>query len=302
MAHNTAAFFPNCALTLTDVGFNISDDGSCGFSGLEHSLNNTDPLQNNGGPTETFAILGGSPAINRIPLASCTDQEASPSPLFIDQRLFARPDPFNLTTCDSGAYEFDAETPIVVVPNSEKLQIAHSTTANSDRVNLAFSFIDNGPGIGTDLCDFTTDAFSDVSVDLFEGTCASIPMAGLDLDLSPFVAHTVNHQSYGTLFQTQPNLALQQPNETVSTRILQQPTPFGACGEWTLNIQVAGLNTSDAAIGLGGTKPFALVVQDLEGNEGCFDITNAIVSSRIPPPTPGPIVRRGVRRGTASSR
>jgi hypothetical protein len=291
----------NCDSTLpTDVGFNISDDGSCGFLLINHSLNGTNPtlgpLQNNGGPTETFALLGGSPAINRIPVASCTDQEAIPAPLFIDQRLFARPDPFDLTTCDSGAFEFGAERPIEVVPNSEKLQIARSTIANSDRVNLAFSFIDNGPGL-TALCDFTTNAFSGVSVDLFEGTCASIPMAGLDLDLSPFVVHTVNHQSYGTLFQLQPNLALQQPNETVSTRIVQLPTPLGACGEWTLNIQVAGLNTSDAVIGLGGTNPFVLVVEDLEGNQGCFDITNAIVGSQIPPPTPHPIVRRGVRRG-----
>ena len=281
----------NCSGTPIDVGFNISSDASCLFL-AGSSLNSTNPtlgpLQNNGGPTETFALLAGSPAIDRIPVASCTDQEATPEPLLVDQRLFARPDAANLSTCDSGAYEFDAEQPIVLVPKTEHIQIARSTT---DQVNLAFSFIDNGPG-STALCDSSTDALNGVSVDLFEGTCASIPSTGLDLNLTPFVMRKVNGQSYGTLFQMQPNPFLQQPMETVSARIVQLATSAGSCGEWTLNIQVAGLNTS--TIGLGGGNPFALILDDVAGNEGCFDITNAIVGSQIPAPTHK--VRRGVRR------
>ena len=42
------------------------------------------------------------------------------------------------------------------------------------------------------------------------------------------------------------------------------PTPTGACGAWTLNLEVAGLDTP--AMGLGGTGPFALVVTDLHGD------------------------------------
>jgi hypothetical protein len=282
----------NCGGTPFDVGFNISSDATCSFLLGSHSLNSTDPilgpLENNGGPTETFALLAGSPAIDRIPVASCTDQEATPLPLVVDQRLFARPDAANLFTCDSGAYEFAAKQPLVLVPKTEHIQIARSTT---DQVNLAFSFIDNGPGTLA-LCDSTTNALNGVSVDLFEGTCASIPSSGLDLDLTPFVVRKVNGQSYGTLFQMQPNPFLQQPMETVSARIVQLGTPEGSCGEWTLNIQVAGLNTS--SIGLGGGNPFALVLDDVHGNEACFDITNAIVGSQIPTSTPK--VRRGVRR------
>ncbi|MGC2756447.1 hypothetical protein [Candidatus Binatus sp.] len=71
------------------------------------------------------------------------------------------------------------------------------------------------------------------------------------------------------------------------------PTPAGSCGEWTLNLEVAGLDTS--ALGLGGSNPFALVLTDTDGDRaGCFDITNAIVGNQIP--TPGHRVRRGVRR------
>jgi hypothetical protein len=54
---------------------------------------------------------------------------------------------------------------------------------------------------------------------------------------------------------------------------------------------VAGLDT--VAIGLRG-NPFALVIEDGDKNEGCFDITNAIVGNQIPTPTRS--VRRGVRR------
>ena len=117
------------------------------------------------------------------------------------------------------------------------------------------------------------------------------------LSLSPFVVHTVNHQQYGTLFQSALTNELQQPSETVSARLLALPTPAGACGEWTLNLEVAGLNT--AALGLGGGNPFAIVVTDspfgqpFADGSACFDITNAIVGSQTPPPPH--VVHRRVR-------
>jgi CSLREA domain-containing protein len=98
----------NCSGTITDLGYNISDDGSCGFSATG-SVNNTDPIldpagpANNGGPTQTIALLSGSPAIDSIPLDSCTDQDGNP--LTTDQRRFRRPDAGE-AVCDIGAYEF----------------------------------------------------------------------------------------------------------------------------------------------------------------------------------------------------
>jgi hypothetical protein len=98
----------NCDSTQIDVGYNISDDDSCGFSAVG-SQNNTDPklssvgLTDNGGPTETIALLSGSPAIDAIPVDSCVDQ--MDMPLRHDQRGFPRPDPGE-ALCDIGAYEF----------------------------------------------------------------------------------------------------------------------------------------------------------------------------------------------------
>jgi CSLREA domain-containing protein len=100
--------FGNCAGTIIDLGYNISDDNSCGFTATG-SLNNTDPmfdpagLADNGGPTQTVALLSGSPAIDAIPLGSCTDQDGNP--LTTDQRGFPRPDAGE-NVCDIGAYEF----------------------------------------------------------------------------------------------------------------------------------------------------------------------------------------------------
>ena len=72
-----------------------------------------------------------------------------------------------------------------------------------------------------------------------------------DCRYDPFVVHTVNHEQYGTLFES-----FGSSGETVSARLVALPKPVGLCGQWTLNLEVAGLNT--AAIGLGGGDPFAL--------------------------------------------
>ncbi|MGI8551162.1 MAG: choice-of-anchor Q domain-containing protein, partial [Dehalococcoidia bacterium] len=51
-----------------DQGFNVDGDGSCGLASAKHDLPSTDPqlgpLGNNGGPTQTLALLSGSPAID----------------------------------------------------------------------------------------------------------------------------------------------------------------------------------------------------------------------------------------------
>ena len=173
--------------------------------------------------------------------------------------------------------------------NSERVQIARSSTANSDHVNIGLTFTENGDpdcdlGVGAD-----EDALNDgIIVALFQGTCAGIPANGLITNLDTFNVHTVNHQQYGTLFQV-------NGLETISARMVALPPPANACSAYTLNLEVAGLNTNSASVNLPGGNPFALVLTDELGDgAGCFDVTNAIVGNQIV--TPGHGVRRGVRR------
>jgi CSLREA domain-containing protein len=101
----------NCSGTITNGGFNISDDASCGF-GMSTAANSdtigdsvTDPdlaldpsgLQNNGGPTDTIGLESGSFAIGAIPSgkANCPG---------FDQRGDTRP-AASQSACDVGAFE-----------------------------------------------------------------------------------------------------------------------------------------------------------------------------------------------------
>lgn len=89
-------------VSLTSAGHNLADDTSCGLtatgdqqgvSGLTSTLG---PLQDNGGPTPTMALLTGSPAI---------DAGATIGAITTDQRGFARPQG---SAYDIGAFEFGA--------------------------------------------------------------------------------------------------------------------------------------------------------------------------------------------------
>ncbi len=99
IAGNTAGTGgPDCTGSLTSLGYNlIGNPSGCGFSAGTGDLVNVDPLlgplQNNGGPTSTHALLAGSPAIDA----------ASPNcpPPDTDQRGVPRSE----GTCDIGAYE-----------------------------------------------------------------------------------------------------------------------------------------------------------------------------------------------------
>jgi hypothetical protein len=93
----------NCFGPMTSQGHNLASDNSCvGFT-APGDLTNTDPLldslQNNGGPTETHALLPGSPAIDAGSCAGVTtDQRGANRP--IDQ-----PEPNADDGCDIGAFE-----------------------------------------------------------------------------------------------------------------------------------------------------------------------------------------------------
>jgi hypothetical protein len=96
----------NCSGTMTSNGYNLSSDNTCNFNNTG-DLNDTNPvlgpLQNNGGPTQTMALLPGSPAIDAGNPGGCTNGNGHL--LKTDQRGAPRPDKEDTGGCDMGAYE-----------------------------------------------------------------------------------------------------------------------------------------------------------------------------------------------------
>ena len=88
---------------ITDSGYNLSDDGTCGFTGST-SFSDTAPRLNpagpedNGGPTQTISLEPGSPAIGHVTKAA----DCQPT----DQRGYIETVP-----CDIGAFDTGAKRP-----------------------------------------------------------------------------------------------------------------------------------------------------------------------------------------------
>jgi CSLREA domain-containing protein len=109
---------------ITDGGYNIDDGTSCGFTEPTSQSNANPllgPLDDNGGPTQTHALLEGSPAIDAGPPTG-GDPIACPPPS-TDQRGISRPQG---SACDIGAYEVEVEDNTAPDANDD------SATTNED--------------------------------------------------------------------------------------------------------------------------------------------------------------------------
>jgi len=108
---------PDISGTLISSGYNLFQDNSgATFDPATSKQHSTDKslsvndisklfatpvgLRNNGGPTRTYALGPGSPALDQIPLAVCHVKGIT-----TDQRGMKRPDD-NENVCDIGAYEY----------------------------------------------------------------------------------------------------------------------------------------------------------------------------------------------------
>jgi hypothetical protein len=99
----------NCSGPLTDLGHNLSSDGTCNFTNTG-SMNNTDamigPLANRGGSTPTISLLPWSPAVD------AGDTAAAP---MSDQRGHPRPAG---SAADIGAFEYGSIMPVLSIARS----------------------------------------------------------------------------------------------------------------------------------------------------------------------------------------
>jgi large repetitive protein len=134
---------------ITSGGHNIDQDGTCGFAAAG-DLNGVNPLlgplQNNGGPTQTHALLGGSPAINAGGAGVCpvTDQRGLPR-----------------VTCDIGAFEFISDCNHNGLDDIAEIAAGVTTDCNHNSIPDNCESPDtDGDGIW-DICDTCTDTDGD---------------------------------------------------------------------------------------------------------------------------------------------
>ena len=111
VAGNQTADCHNFFNGISSLGYNLlGADNGCPADGIGDLTVEPDavfatvlgPLQNNGGPTETHALLPGSLSIDAIPIENCVDPDGAP--ITTDQRGLSRPQG---PACDIGAYEWD---------------------------------------------------------------------------------------------------------------------------------------------------------------------------------------------------
>jgi hypothetical protein len=105
-------FYPSLIQILSGSHFFVSNVEGPANEFLKHFIIGKSPdlslLQNNGGPTQTYALLPGSPAIDQVPNGTWL---CGKNALIVnDQRGIERPDK-SVEACDIGAYEYmDAPT------------------------------------------------------------------------------------------------------------------------------------------------------------------------------------------------
>lgn len=209
--------------TIFSNGYNILSDGSCSsdFTNTGDLLN-TDPmlgpLQNNGGSTETHALLPGSPAIDHV------DEFVCPWPAD-DQRGVGRPidgDGDSITRCDSGAFEFE---PL----SGADVSITKSDTPDPVGVgeDLTYTIVvtNNGPDpTGGDVLvsDTLPSGVEFVSVDTTQGSCSF----------------------FSSPDRIECNLGLLDPDQTVTVTVVVRPTDAVA-GEIIGNCAAASVPDND---------------------------------------------------------
>jgi hypothetical protein len=97
----------NCFTPVTSAGFNLDSAKDCGFGAtgdLTVANPNLQTLADNGGPTQTMALVKGSPAVD------AADPKCDVS---TDQRGVTRPQGLR---CDIGAFELEVQTPVPAPP------------------------------------------------------------------------------------------------------------------------------------------------------------------------------------------
>ena len=177
VAGNVASLNPDIEAALTSEGYNLIQNTSgltlfdpdhmhrTDLFGIPFSDLHIDPrLQQNGGPTQTLALLPGSPAIDAIPPTDCLIQVKGIA-ITADQRGVKRPQG---SACDIGAYEYQvssatANRPVMQTPTATTNMPAATATEANRRQTCANNYrqatTTNGTMFGFDAQHTGTNPF-----------------------------------------------------------------------------------------------------------------------------------------------
>jgi CSLREA domain-containing protein len=152
IAANGAANDNNdCSGVLISQGHNLDSDGTCVEDGVNNDITTLSPglgpLQNNGGPTETHALLAGSQAIDAGDPSGCYGSDGL---LAFDQRGEPRPtdgDANGSFVCDIGAFEVGRSALVLLraFPNDDGTTV-HGLLDGSPDTTINLSFFANCAG------------------------------------------------------------------------------------------------------------------------------------------------------------
>jgi CSLREA domain-containing protein len=177
---------PDCYAPLISNGYNLVEDTTgCTFTSGATDITGSDPalgpLADNGGDTETHALLDGSPASNVIPGGT----NGCGTTYTTDQRGVSRPQG---ASCDIGAFELvlDATPPVVTNvladPNPAPVNTAITVRANVDdsstgNSNIADAEYSLNGGAWTDMA--PSDSSFDSPTEDVEATLSGFSEAGV---------------------------------------------------------------------------------------------------------------------------
>ncbi|HYL58183.1 MAG TPA: hypothetical protein VEU51_04885 [Candidatus Acidoferrales bacterium] len=185
-----------------------------------------------------------------------------------------------------------ARVPTEIQLNSEKVQVVHGTTLNSDTTTMTLDLTN----IGDPSCEDGDDLIAGGLAEIALSACsceqmlpwspyiaAYIPYCRLPLNdsipVGGFVSHIIAGHQYGTFYSnTEPGGA---GSTTLSAKATKLATPMNACGRWTLNLTATKLNLSSITQS-SPMHPIALLLNDGDDSGPfCFDIPDAVVGPVI---------------------
>ncbi|MGH2582693.1 MAG: sortase [Anaerolineales bacterium] len=166
--------------TIVDEKNNLIEDTGADACGLTDGTNgdiigfdpNLDSLANNGGPTQTMALLSGSLAIDAGDGTTCAASPVNG----VDQRGVARPQG---AACDIGAFEVDEEGPTVTVEQAA----GQADPTGASPINFTVTFSEKAVGFETGdvtlggTAGATTDVVSETAPN--DGTTYNVAVSGM---------------------------------------------------------------------------------------------------------------------------